>query len=157
MGSQQELNQVAEALIKKWEGLHKVKSDGRVYPYLCPANVWTIGYGSTRDENGRPVTESTPPITPLQAEALMRRDMIVALAGVLRYCPNAINYDSKLGALISFVQNLGAGRLKASTLRQAVLKEDWVWAKKEIQKWVWGGGKKLPGLVARRAEEASYL
>ena len=33
-------------LIKKWEGLHKVLSYGKIQAYRDPVNIWTIGYGS---------------------------------------------------------------------------------------------------------------
>ncbi|HEV7455172.1 MAG TPA: hypothetical protein VGN96_00230, partial [Roseococcus sp.] len=44
-------------------------------PYLCPANVWTIGYGSTSDLFGKPVTRDTLAITETQAMVMATRDL----------------------------------------------------------------------------------
>jgi lysozyme len=62
-----------------------------------------------------------------------------------------------LAAVSDFTFNLGAGKLRASTLRRRLLAEDWEGAPHELRKWVFGGGKKLPGLVRRRAAEAALI
>ena len=51
-------------IIEKSEGL-------RLYPYLCPAKVPTIGYGSTHYANGIAVTLNDSSITKQQAITLM--------------------------------------------------------------------------------------
>lgn len=48
---------IATALCKLFEGLHRLGSDGMVSPYICPAGVPTIGFGSTYYEDGRRVTD----------------------------------------------------------------------------------------------------
>ena len=53
--------------------------------------------------------------------------------------------------------NLGLTRLRASTLRKRVLAGDRAGARREIVKWVRGGGRVLPGLVARRNAEAALI
>jgi lysozyme len=78
-------------------------------------------------------------------------------AAALKYCPVLVNSDSKLAAIIDFVYNLGPGRLQASTLRRKINRQDWVAAKRELMKWVRGGGKVLPGLVKRRQVEAGLF
>jgi lysozyme len=144
-------------LVKKWEGLHKVLNDGLVYPYLCPAGVWTIGYGSTRHFDGSPITEDTPPLSPLVCEKLMLLELEKCVKYALAQSPMLVQYPESLGAIASFIFNLGSGRYRASTLRRVINHGDWPEAQIQIRKWVFAAGRRLPGLVARRNEEAGYL
>lgn len=76
----------------------------------------------------------------------------------LCYCPVlATESEGRLAAIVDFTFNLGAGRLQASTLRRRINQLDWAAAGKELRRWVYGGGKALPGLVARREVEAALL
>ena len=73
-------------------------------------------------------------------------------------CPNLLIEDENwLGAIVDFTFNLGVGRLKASTLRKKINMEDWDDVPFELNKWVYGGGKRLKGLVLRRQAEAAYF
>lgn len=140
-------------LAKRFEGFHRVpKNDpGRAHPYVCPAGYWTIGYGHLCDPKH-------PPITKGQAETYLTRDLQTALAATLRYCPVlATESEGRLAAIVDFTFNLGAGRLQTSTLRRRVNQRDWAAAARELRRWVYGGGKILPGLVARREAEARIL
>jgi lysozyme len=65
--------------------------------------------------------------------------------------------ENKHAAVADFCFNLGMTRYKASTLRRRINAGDWQGAQQELAKWVWGGGKRLPGLVLRRAAEAALL
>lgn len=65
--------------------------------------------------------------------------------------------DRRLAAIMDFTFNLGAGRLQASTLRRRINQQDWTAAGVELRRWVHGGGKILPGLVARRESEVALL
>ena len=78
------------------------------------------------------------------------------LPAVLVLCPG-ITDANVLAALIDFVFNLGGGNLRASTLRRKINARDWAGARRELMKWIHGGGRVLPGLVARRGTEASML
>lgn len=145
--------QAAIDLAKRFEGFHRVpKNDpGRAYPYVCPAGYWTIGYGHLCDPKH-------PPITETEAEGYLARDLQSALACTLRYCPAlASEPEGRLAAIVDFTFNLGAGRLQASTLRRRINQRDWVAAAIELRRWIYGGGKVLPGLVTRRAAEARLL
>jgi lysozyme len=141
---------VAAALCRRFEGC-------RLRPYLCPAGVPSIGYGSTRYLDGRAVTLADPPITKMQAERLLlvtvRRTYLPA---VMMLCPG-VSDPRRLAALIDFTYNLGAGNLRSSTLRRRVNARDWRAVPAELRKWVRGGGRVLPGLVARRDAEAALL
>ncbi len=137
-------------VIVRFEGL-------RLRPYLCPAGVWTVGLGSVRYLDGQPVRPTDPPITREHAYALaveqLRREYLPA---VLRLCPGIDSFD-KLAGVLSFTYNVGAGALQASTLRRRINAGDWPGAQAEMLKWNKAGGKILPGLVIRRAVEASML
>ena len=140
-------------LAKRFEGFHRVpKVDpGRAHPYICPAGYWTIGYGHLCDPKH-------PPITETEAEVYLARDLQTALAATLRYCPVlAAEPEGRLSAIVDFTFNLGAGRLQTSTLRRRINQRDWVLAGDELRRWIFGGGKVLPGLVARRRDEATLL
>jgi len=140
-------------LAKRFEGFHRVpKHDpGRAHPYLCPARYWTIGYGHLCDPKH-------PPITEREADIYLARDLQTALAATLRYCPVlATEPEGRLAAVVDFTFNLGGGRLQISTLRRRVNERDWEAAARELRRWVYGGGRVLPGLVARRAAEAVML
>lgn len=142
---------IAAGLCRVFEGLF-------LKPYMCPAGVPTIGYGTTMYENGRRVTLSDPAITKVRAEELLRYDLQKKLASVKRLCPNLPEMGAKpLAAILDFTYNLGEGRLQTSTLRKRLLAGDKESAKIELNKWVRGNGKVLPGLVKRRAAEAALL
>lgn len=141
---------IASILARRFEGL-------RLYPYLCPAGIPTIGYGATYYENGIHVCLTDPPIDKPRAEALliqMVRD--IYLPAVMLLCPG-ITDPFRLAAIIDFTFNLGAKNLKNSTLRRRINADDWELVPAELRKWVRGGGKVLKGLVARREAEAALI
>ena len=130
-------------LIKRFEGL-------RLTPYICPAGVWTCGWGSTGPDvfPGRAWTRE-------YAAQRMEADAIKFARGTLAACPALAG--NPLSAIADFAYNLGLGRLRASTLRKRVNAGDWDGAKIELRKWVNGGGRRLPGLVIRREAECALL
>ncbi|MDI9331432.1 MAG: lysozyme [Alphaproteobacteria bacterium] len=146
--------QAAVELAKRFEGFErKVKRGTEItaIPYICPAGYWTIGYGHLCDAKH-------PPITEAEAEGYLATDLITALNATLRYCPVlATEPQGRLVAIADFTFNLGAGRLQTSTLRRRVNQRDWAAAATELRRWVYGGGKVLPGLVTRREAEAALL
>ncbi len=148
-----EVPQAAIELAKRFEGFHHVpRADpGRAHPYVCPAGYWTIGYGHLCDPKH-------PPITEAEAEDYLAADLKTALNATLRYCPVlATEPEGRLAAIVDFTFNLGAGRLQTSTLRRRVNQRDWVAAATELRRWVYGGGKVLPGLEARRRAEIQLI
>ncbi|MGE0805124.1 MAG: lysozyme [Burkholderiaceae bacterium] len=145
--------QAAIDLAKRFEGFHRVPrvDPGRAYPYVCPAGYWTIGYGHLCDPKH-------PPITEAEAEGFLAADLKTALNATLRFCPVlATEPEGRLAAIVDFTFNLGAGRLQTSTLRRRVNQREWNVAGRELRRWVFGGGKVLPGLVCRREAEAAFL
>ena len=147
-----DLPQVAIELAKRFEGFCRVpKNDPRAHPYICPAGFWTIGFGHL-------CGQSHPPITAVEGEAYLAQDMRVALNATLRFCPVlAMEPTGRLGAIVDFTFNLGTGRLQTSTLRRRINQRDWAGVAFELRRWVYGGGKVLPGLVARREAECRLI
>lgn len=145
--------QAAIELAKRFEGFHRVpKHDpNRAYPYICPAGYPTIGYGHL-------CKPDHPPITEAEAEIYLAQDLQAALAATLRYCPVlATEPEGRLAAIVDFTFNLGAGRLQTSTLRRRINQRDWFAAGQELRRWVYGGGRILPGLALRREAEVAHL
>ena len=146
--------QAATELAKRFEGFErKVKRGVEItaVPYICPAGFWTIGYGHLCDPKH-------PPITEAEAEVYLARDLQTALAATLRYCPVlAAQPEGRLAAIVDFTFNLGAGRLQTSTLRLRVNQRAWHAAGQELWRWIYGGGRVLPGLVVRRKAEVVLM
>jgi lysozyme len=145
---------LAIELAKRFEGFErKVKRGTEVtaIPYVCPAGFWTIGYGHLCGPKHLPITEA-------EAEVYLASDLQSAVAATLRYCPVlATEPEGRLAAIVDFTFNLGAGRLQTSTLRRRINQRDWQQAGVELRRWIYGGGRVLPGLVARRTREAELL
>ena len=143
--------ELAAELCKRFEGF-------RSKPYLCPANVATIGYVSTYYANGTKVTLNDPPMSEKEAHALLMAELEhTYLPGVLRNCPILLTDERKCNAIVDFVYNLGIGRLQTSTLKRKINASDWEGAQEQLMLWTKGGGKVLPGLLKRRVAECSLL
>jgi lysozyme len=130
-------------LIRRFEGC-------RLMPYYCPAGVLTCGWGSTGPDvvPGRAWTQE-------YADKRLALDAAKFARATRALCP-FLDGD-QLCAIADFAYNLGTGRLKSSTLRRKLNAGDIEGAANELRKWVYGGGKKLPGLVLRREAERSLL
>lgn len=121
-------------------------------PYLCPANVPTIGYGSTRYEDGRPVTLRDAPITQARAESLLLATL-ETYADAVRHYVNVPLKQNQFDALVSFTYNVGAENLRRSTLLVHLNRGRFSLAADQFALWVKAAGKVLPGLVKRRSAE----
>lgn len=142
--------EIAMRLIRYFEGV-------RLSPYLCSAGVPTIGFGATYYEDGRRVTLHDAPMTRDRADALLLWMVRTRyLPAVLKLCPGA-DTPERLAALIDFAFNLGAGNLRASTLRKRVNAGRWSDVPRELRKWNKGGGRVLRGLVRRREAEVELI
>ena len=142
---------IAAALCKQFEGY-------RSKPYLCPAGVATIGYGSTYYADGRKVALTDPSMSEPDAAALLLQELHhTYLPGVLRQCPGLLTDERKCNAIVDFAYNLGTGRLQTSTLKRKINAQDWEGAKEQLMLWTKGGGRVLPGLVKRRVAEVALL
>ena len=146
--------QAAIDLARRFEGFERKVRRGveiTAVPYLCPAGFWTIGYGHLCAQDHQPITQD-------EAEAYLAQDLVKSLYATLRYCPVlATEPETRLAAIVDFTFNLGAGRLQTSTLRRRINQRDWAAVTQELRRWVYGGGRVLPGLAARREAEALLL
>lgn len=141
----------AAELCRRFEGF-------RSKPYLCPAGVPTIGYGSTYYSDGRKVALTDPAMDEPTARALLMVELLHTYGpGVFRLCPGLVLNPAAFNAIVDFVYNLGIGRLQTSTLRRKINAQDWEGAKAQLMLWTRGGGKVLPGLVKRRAAECALI
>ena len=126
-------------LIKSHEGM-------RLEAYQCPAGVWTIGYGHTKDVKPKQIIDTR------QAVELLKEDL-KECEDVVNGCTKVPLNQNQFDALVSFVFNLGSGALKSSTLLKKLRQGDYEGAANEFTRWVFAGNKRLPGLVIRRQEE----
>jgi lysozyme len=118
--------------------------------------VWTFGFGSTRDAEGKPVTATTPAISRDDAVKLMIRDLQAAVDAVIRLVQVPLT-EGELAALTDFVYNLGAGSLAPSTLLKLLNAGDYAGAAQQLPLWDHAGGKVLAGLLARRQAELALF
>lgn len=130
-------------LIKKYEGC-------KLNAYLCPANVWTIGYGHTKN------VKAVDKITQEIAERLLINDLQEPENAINAYCQHALT-QNQFDALVSFVFNLGSGAFKSSTLLKRINANMMQLASLEFCKWNKAGGKVLDGLTKRRADEKALF
>ena len=164
------LSKAGEDLMHKYEGF-------RSRPYLCPAHIWTIGYGHVlyQEQIRLPVVRTDKPVpmirkemplkpednrvwTKTEIDELFRADVASFERGVLRLVPGVSGRQGSFDALVSISFNFGLGNLQRSTIRMRANRGDWEGAADAFRVWTKGGGKVLPGLVKRReAEIALFL
>jgi lysozyme len=146
-------------------------------PYLCPANIWTIGFGRVlyQEQIRLPMVRKEGYTGLIRSDYQLKgednrvwsKDELVDLfkvdinsfeRGVLRLSPNLVNHQSKFDAVTSFAYNAGLGNYQRSTIRMKVNREDWAGAAEAFMSWTKAGGKEVSGLVKRRkAEVALFL
>lgn len=137
-------------LIKSFEGYHRALSDGRCMAYRCPAGVWTCGWGATEGVREGMIW------TREEAEVRLRAELAKFEAGVVRLTTVPLN-QNQFDALVSFTYNVGLGAFERSTLRKKLNAGDYRGAASAFKLWNKGGGRVLPGLVNRRAREATLF
>lgn len=165
------LSKEGAALMHQYEGF-------RDKPYLCPAHIWTIGWGHVLYQEqirlpmvrveGKdvPMIRKEYPLRPEdnrvwskeEINALFAQDIAAFERGVLRLAPSVAGRQGAFDACVSFSFNAGLGNFQKSTIRMKANREDWEGAAEAFMAWTKGGGKVLPGLVKRRqAERALFL
>ena len=129
----------AYELIKQFEGL-------RLKAYLCPAGIWTIGYGHTSGVSPNSF------ITIQEADEYLHRD--VATIEMQLNKLNLILRQCQWDAIVSFVFNVGIGNFRSSTLLAKIrTNPDDNSIMDEFLRWVYANGKVLRGLQKRRLAE----
>ena len=165
------LSKAGADLMHRFEGC-------RNKPYLCPAHIWTIGYGHVlyQEQIRLPMVRVPDKHTPMirkemplrtednrvwtkeEIEKLFSDDVATFERGVLRLVPGVVGRQGAFDALVSISFNFGLGNLQRSTIRMKANRGDWEGAAEAFMAWTKGGGKVLPGLVKRRqAEKALFL
>ena len=140
------LNNSGIKLLHDFEGL-------RLTSYLCPAGVWTIGYGNTFYEDGTPV-RSGQKITKERAEQLFLFVVNRFASDVANLLRRTLN-ENQFSAIVSFAYNVGIGNLRKSTLlRKVNANPRDASIRTEFLKWNKAGGRELAGLTRRRQAEA---
>jgi lysozyme len=163
------LSHAGAELMHRYEGC-------RNRPYLCPAHIWTIGYGHVLyQEQIRlpmvkkegyagmirkefPLAEGDNRVwTKDEINELFATDVSSFERGVLRLVPGVAGRQGSFDALVSFAFNAGLGNLQRSQIRMRANRGDWPGAGEALMDWTKGGGKVLPGLVKRREAERALL
>jgi lysozyme len=147
-------------------------------PYLCPADLWTVGWGEVlyQDQIKLPVIRKEGYRGPIRKEYKLKNEdnrvwtkpeleqrfkgLLVSFErGVLRLAPNLAGRQGIFDACVCLAYNIGLGGFQRSTLRQRILRDESLESIAEgFMMWTKGGGRELPGLVRRRkAEVALFL
>ncbi len=131
------------------EGISLIKSlEGfKAEPYICSGGYKTIGYGHVILSNEYDV------ITESEADVILFKDIAKAKESVCRNIEIKLK-QCQFDALVSFTFNVGGAALQRSTLRQKINRSEHDLIPKELQKWVYAGGRIIPGLIKRRIIEA---
>ena len=134
--------EVAMDFIEAWEGC-------KLTAYKCPAGVWTIGSGHTKD-----VTEHDE-ITYEQSRELLRQDIEEVKHSLARFVNIAVT-EGQFVALVSLAFNVGVSYVvnKCPKLMRALNAGDVEACAHEFLDITKAGVKELPGLVRRRQSEA---
>jgi lysozyme len=164
------LGKAGADLMHQWEGY-------RTKPYLCPAHIWTIGYGHVlyQDQIKLPVVrvndyagmirkemplkpEDNRVWTKEEIYKLFNDDVASFERGVLRLAPPVASRQGAFDACVSFSFNAGLGGFQRSSIRMKINRGDWEGAANALLLYCMGGGKILAGLKKRRdAEKALFL
>ena len=141
----------AQQIVKEFEGCH-------LQSYICPANVPTIGWGST--SIGGTVVQMGQAITQAQADAQLNADLQRFYDAITRAIPAVASWPpNRIAALVSWTYNVGVGAMQDSTLRRRILagEDPAKVTTEELPRWNKADGRELPGLTRRRAAELALF
>ena len=127
--------------------------------YNDPANHCTIGVGHLVHKG--PCDGSEPEsfkdgLTDTEVTDLLRGDVSASADAVTRLVTVPLS-QQQFDALVSFVFNLGEGNFGSSTLLSELNKGQYDKVPQELKRWVYAGGKIMPGLETRRADEGNLF
>jgi len=142
-GGNMNISKEGLSLIKKFEGCE-------LEAYLCPAGVWTIGYGHTKD------VKEGDKINKEEADYLLQEEMIEYESYINDFVEVPLN-QNQFDSLCSWVYNLGPTNLKNSTMLKVLNEEKYADVPQEIKRWNKAGGEVLDGLIKRREAEAKMF
>lgn len=140
--------------------LVKICEKFRAAPYddngNLPGGRWTIGWGTTIDARGNPVTANTPVIMFSEAKELLLRDLTAAATHVQLQVKVPL-FECQAAGLISWTYNCGPGNLARSTMLALLNKNNYAAVPIEMSKWMYQGTTPLLGLRRRRWAEAAVF
>jgi lysozyme len=131
------------ALIRRFEGCE-------LKAYRCSAGIPTIGVGHTRG------VKMGDTCTQAQADKWLIEDLDDAEDAV-HICTTIKLTQNEFDALVSFTFNLGMKSLSQSTLLRLLNEGKIKEAGAQFHRWCNAGGKRVEGLVRRRAAEADLF
>lgn len=136
-------------MIKHHEGFRRK-------PYQDPIGLWTVGVGHLIEDGKKLPKEWNRELSDEEVDDLLYKDLKRFEAGIERLTKVSLT-QGQFDALVSFSFNVGLGNFQSSTLRSKLNREDYKGASEEFPKWRRAGGKILPGLVKRRADEKALF
>jgi lysozyme len=116
------------------------------HAYQDPVGIWTIGFGETQ---GVKPGQKTDPVRAM----VQMLDSANSIAKGMVACIHVPLYQHEFDAYLSFTYNVGYGAFCKSTLAKKLNQGKYEEACAELKKWVYAGGRILPGLVTRRDKE----
>jgi lysozyme len=146
-------------------------------PYLCPASLWTVGYGEVlyQDQIRLPVVRKEGYAGMIRKEYPLKHEhnrqwskteinqrfenlLISFERGVLRLAPSLSGNQGLFDACVCLSYNIGVGGFQRSTLRQRILRQEPLEQVAEgFMMYTKAAGKELPGLVRRRKAEVAFF
>lgn len=120
-------------------------------PYKCPADVLTVGVGSTAASGEK--IDPKRRYTDLEIAERWKNDIKVAENCVDRFANGRKLPQSVFDSAVSITFNVGCGTVSKSTMFKHLRAGNYVQACNEFPRWVYAGGRKLQGLVVRREKE----
>lgn len=138
-----------------WRGTIKGFEGVRLTAYRDSAGVLTIGVGHT-SAAGPPKVFPGMKITAREADSIFAADLAPVEKAVLQSVRIPLT-QYEFEALVSLVFNIGLGAFRRSTLLRRLNANDRKGAANEFSKWIYAGGKALPGLVRRREAERAHF
>lgn len=143
-------------LMHRFEGCERKRADGRFEAYLCPANVWTIGWGATGKDpfNGGNIRQGTI-WTQAQCDLRFEQHLAQFEAAVRAGIGKAPTSQAQFDAMVSLTYNIGVAGFARSTVLRRHNAGDFDGAAKAFLMWNKGGGRVLRGLTRRREAEAA--
>jgi len=122
-------------------------------PYLCPADVPTIGFGSTVYPNGEFVSMEDAPVNKNEARGMLLHHMNLEVEHYIKSSVMCDLRQHEFDALASFIYNVGGGNFMSSTMLDKLNSWDKKGASQEFPRWRMAGGEISKGLVRRRKSE----
>ena len=116
-------------------------------PYVCPAGVLTDGIGNTHGVKAG-VRKSDA-----QIAADWEKNILQAESCVNKYANGKKLNQDQFDAVTSITFNAGCGQMQNSTMFRMFRDGKFTEACNQFPRWIYGGGKQLPGLVNRRERE----